>query len=352
MQKYKYELFICVLVAIYIHSCKKDTTIRKYIQTPYELKIPSKFPKPKIPEYNPLTIEGIRLGKKLYFDPILSTNGLSCSSCHHPDKSFSIEIFNTKNGDKISVPPHINLAWNNDFNWNGSEPILDRLCLSDFGPDFFNTNFNTLKKELKEHSEYPKLFEEAFNITITDNFDDEQLKLKIVYAISQFMRTMISAESKLDKYSNNKTPLTSNEMEGLAIFMSEKGDCFHCHNYPLMTSNLFANNGLDSQPIGINKGRYWVTGNPVNIGQFSIPTLRNIELTSPYMHDGRYKTLEEVVEFYNSGVHLESPNIDPIMTKEFKKNGLQLTPIQKNNLVAFLKTLTDSSYIINPEFNK
>jgi cytochrome c peroxidase len=117
-----------------------------------------------------------------------------------------------------------------------------------------------------------------------------------------------------------------------------------------MTSNTFNNTGLDSVPTGGNLGRYLYTHNEYDKGKFSAPTLRNVELTAPYMHDGRFKTLEEVVEFYNSGVRVNSPNIDPLMTKPAKKYGLGLTTTQKANLVKFLKTLTDTSFINNPDF--
>ena len=134
------------------------------------------------------------------------------------------------------------------------------------------------------------------------------------------------------------------------IFMTERGDCFHCHGNPLFTSNDFRNNGLDCTPQGANSGRYLVTGNANDIGKFSVPTLRNVELTAPYMHDGRYATLEEVVEFYNSGVCMTSPNIDPIMTKPAKEYGLNLWPWEKEDLVNFLKTLTDTTFINNPDY--
>jgi len=280
----------------------------------------------------------------------LSSNGLSCSSCHIREKSFSSPLFTTVTGEKISVPPHVNLAWNPDYNWNGSEPKLDRLCLGDFGPNFFNTNMDSLVKRLKRHSAYPSLFKQAFNIDDVAGLSHDALQLKIVYAISQFLRTMISSNSKFDKMVRHELMFTPDEYNGYEIYSTERGDCFHCHDYPLLTSNAFKNNGLDSSLATVNMGRYLVTGNSSDIGKFSAPTLRNIELTAPYMHDGRFQTLEEVVEFYDSGVHFGSPNIDPLMTKPAKQYGLHLTPLEKINLVKFLKTLTDSTFINNPDF--
>jgi cytochrome c peroxidase len=161
---------------------------------------------------------------------------------------------------------------------------------------------------------------------------------------------MVSSDTKLDRVMRHEATFTPQEWDGYVTFTTETGDCFHCHGYPLMTSNVYSNNGLELSPQGTNQGRYLVTGNPTDIGKYSVPTLRNIALTAPYMHDGRFQTLEEVVEFYNSGVHWNSPNIDPIMTKPAKIYGLNLTDSQKANLVLFLKALTDSTYMNNPNY--
>ncbi|MBI2272048.1 MAG: cytochrome-c peroxidase [Bacteroidetes bacterium] len=345
----KKNSLVIIAFIIIVFSCRRDADI-VCTATPYTLTIPKRFPQPVIPADNPLTVEGIRLGRMLYYDPILSSNGLSCSTCHKNERSYSTPFFTTKTGQKISVPPHINLAWNTDYNWNGSEPTLDRLCLGDFGPDFFNTNMASLVQKLKKHPQYPLLFNKAFSISDLSTITYSELQLKIVYAISQFMRTMISSESRCDKMVRHEIMFTPEEMDGFQTFVTERGDCFHCHGYPLFTSNTFNNNGLDSTLTGANLGRNLVTSNNYDKGKFSVPTLRNIELTAPYMHDGRYQTLEEVVEFYNSGVHWNSPNVDPLMTKPAKEYGLNLTPVQKANLVKFLKTLTDTIFINNPDF--
>lgn len=340
-----------VCLAIIIANCKKEEgKPETYVATPYSLTVPQNFPQPIIPPENPLTVEGIKLGRMFYYDPILSTNGLSCNSCHIQSKSYSSPLFTTSSLEKISVPPHINLAWNNNYNWNGSEPVLDRLCLGDFGPEFFNTNMPLLVQKLKAHPTYPTLFKQAFNIDDIEQLSHNELQLKIVYSISQFMRTMISYNSKFDKMIRHETMLSPQEYDGFETFYTERGDCFHCHGYPLLTSNDFKNNGLDSSYASINFGRYKVSFDSSDIGKFSTPTLRNIELTAPYMHDGRFETLEEVVEFYNSGVHWASPNIDALMTKPAKQYGLNLTATQKANLVLFLKTFTDSTYINNPDY--
>lgn len=342
---------IALLFAITLLACSKEQGKPDiYTATPYTLTTPANFPQPILSSVNPLSIEGIKLGRMLYYDPILSTNGRTCNSCHIQSKSYSSPIFTTPIGVKISVPPHINLAWNKDYNWNGSEPELDRLCLGDFGPSFFNTNMPQLVQKLKSHSSYPTLFKQAFNVDDIESLSNNELQLKIVYSISQFMRTMISYNSKFDKVIRHETMLTPQEYDGFETFYTERGDCFHCHGYPLLTSNNFINNGLDSNYETINFGRYSVSLDSSDIGKFSTPTLRNIELTAPYMHDGRFSTLEDVVNFYDSGVHWTSPNIDPLMTKPNKEFGLHLTAAQKSNLVLFLKTFTDTSYINNSSF--
>lgn len=345
----KFILILFILGIIINNSCRKDKAESDHA-TPYILKIPKGFPQPVIPAENPLTVEGIQLGRMLYYDPILSSNGKSCSTCHKNDRSYSTPLFTTKTGEKISVPPHVNLAWNPTYNWDGSESTLEHLCLGDFGPDFFNTNMSDLVYKLTNHPQYPHFFNVAFNVIDISQLTYDELQLKIVYAISQFIRTMISSESKLDKVMKHEANFTPEEWDGFQTFETERGDCFHCHGHPLLTSNTFNNNGLDTVHEGRNLGRYLVTKSQHDVGKFSAPTLRNIELTAPYMHDGRFKTLEEVVEFYNSGVHWNSPNIDPLMTKPAKEYGLKLTPTQKTNLVKFLKTLTDTSFINNSAF--
>lgn len=144
------------------------------------------------------------------------------------------------------------------------------------------------------------------------------LKQKIVKSIGQYLRTMVSYNSRFDQFRRHEINLSPTELNGMAILYTEQGDCFHCHDAPLMTSTLVTNNGLDSMPVGYDRGLYNFTGRPQDDGKFLVPTLRNIELTAPYMHDGRFKTLEEVIEFYNSGVHQTSPTFYSVRDKSRK----------------------------------
>jgi cytochrome c peroxidase len=322
-------------------GCTKDKTpVNDYTITPYNLIIPQGFPPMPIPAYNPTSVEGVALGRKLYYDPILSMNERSCSS-------FSVPIIGPTGNN---VLPHINLGWKSNYLWFGGEHQLDHIPLADLaeGNVFLNTNNDTLLERLKNHPQYPELFEKAFGIDITEVSMQDRHHY-ISYALAQFLRTLISANSRFDQYTRHELQLTPNEINGYIIFNTEKGDCFHCHGSALFTDNEPRNNGLDSIFTGTNQGRYIVTTDSNDLGKFISPTLRNIELTAPYMHDARFATLEEVVEFYNSGVK-RSPTVDPIMTKPGKEYGLQLTQQEKDDLVAFLKTLTDTSYITNPAF--
>ncbi|HRH67551.1 MAG TPA: cytochrome c peroxidase [Bacteroidia bacterium] len=336
-------------------SCTKDKEETPQPETPftptaYSLRVPAGWPTPVIPEFNKMTVEGVRLGRMLFYDNILSMNGRSCSSCHHADKSYSTPIFINTLGESISVPPLINVAWNPDFEWYAQVPVLDHVPLGDFTPEFFDSNMDTIVARIKAHPLYPQYFYEAFNIKDVAAITADELKLKCSYAMIQFVRTIITDNSKFDKVMRHETAFSPEEMAGSMIYYTEAGDCFHCHGTPLLTNNVMTNNGLDTVFVGDNLGYYNVTGRPTDIGKFSAPTLRNVELTAPYMHDGRFQTLEEVVEFYNSGVHWTSPNIDPIMTKPFKEYGLMLTAQDKANLIAFLKTFTDTTIIHNPDY--
>ena len=210
--------------------------------------------------------------------------------------------------------------------------------------DRHNTLQNVVQV-LQEDAEYQLLFEEAFGATTIDS-------LQIGKAIAQFERTLISANSKFDQYLMGETSLTNEELEGFNIFMDEeRGDCFHCHgsqNNPLWTDNLFHNNGLDTNPIDLGLGLF--TGDPNDNGKFRSPSLRNLAFTAPYMHDGRFETLEAVINHYSEGLK-NSPTIDPLM-KKVTDGGVQLTPNEKSNLKAFLLSLSDFQFINNPEYSQ
>jgi len=344
--KNKIGFWSFLFLAVFACQKNEDTSqvVEKKSPTPYQLVYPKLFPEPIIPPGNPMTKEGVELGKSLYADPILSSNGLSCSSCHLQEKSFSSPLFVSSKGYQISVPPHVNLAFKKFYNWTGSETYLDTLCVADFGPEFFNTDSNVLAERLATHPYYSKQFKSAFGIDNPSKLSYSELKKNIAYAITQYMRTLISFQSKYDQYKTSAGNLTEVEYGGMLIFFSEKGDCFHCHSPWLFSDGDFHNNGLNEVFNGFDKGRELVTCLEFDKGKFLTPTLRNIAQTAPYMHDGRFKTLEDVVDFYNEGVK-ESATLDPIMYKRKDIHRLGLNQIEKMQLVAFLKTLTDESFL-------
>lgn len=342
--------FICFVCL----SCSNES-ISGYEATSSPLQIPQLFENtiipPVIPINNPQTTEGIVLGKKLFFDPILSSdNSISCASCHTPEKAFSdndqfSDGVNGTLGNRNSMPL-FNLAWNYDerFAWDGKELSLERQVFEPVtNPTEMHSDWNDVAQKLQNHPEYPDLFNDAFGNETIDS-------ILVSKAIAQFERTLISANSKFDKYTLGLVELTPQELSGLDVFLSEdKGDCFHCHgnpNNPLWTDNIFHNNGLDATFLDLGLGA--VTGDPSDNGKFKSPSLRNLAFTAPYMHDGRFNTLDEVIEFYSTGLQ-HSPTIDPLM-KKVEEGGVNLTTQQKADLKAFLLTLTDQDFTTNPDF--
>ena len=323
-----------------------------YEPLPYELEIPILFQEkliaPLIPASNPLTEEGVALGKKLFFDTILSGDETqSCATCHSPTSAFSDELqfsigIDNKPG-KRNAMSLFNLAWNFDerFNWDGSQITLEEQAFEPVRNKIeLHGNWIEIEKKLQDHPEYPSLFLQAFG---TSNIDS----VLVVKAITQFERTLISGNSRFDKYLLGEVELTEAEANGLTIFSEEaKGDCFHCHgseNNPLWTDNQFHNNGLDTAFLDLGLGA--ITGDPNDNGKFKTPSLRNLKFTAPYMHDGRFATLEEVINHYSEGVQ-NSSTIDPLM-KSVSKGGVQLTEKEKADLKAFLLTFSDNQFIQN-----
>jgi cytochrome c peroxidase len=356
--KYKFLHYILIFIILLslISSCKKDSSdlsdTKDTKPTPYKIQIPKHFPTQiYIPEDNPMTYEGIELGRYLFYDGRLSGRNspdsmMSCGTCHI--QSYSFASGKLKNYGITNIPtPHnilplINEVWNpNTLLWSGKVHNIEELIpMGITAPHEMNTTIEKAVNAIKKNPIYPPMFKKAFG---TEEINIE----RISKAIAQFIRTLISSNSKFDRYLRGEENLTPEETDGFAIFSSETGDCFHCHGTVLFTTNLFYNNALDSV-FNDSRDRFSVTHDPLDIGAYKAPTLRNIELTAPYMHDGRFKTLEEVVNFYSEGL-VKSPYVNPLM-KKIDQNGVQLTPKQKQNLIKFLKTLTDTSFINNPKF--
>ena len=354
---HKTSYFFILMFALCVASCNEDS-VEPYVNmpTPSPLQIPQLFQDlildPVIPSNNPQTEEGISLGKKLFFDPILSANNtLACAGCHSTSNAFTDDTRFSDGIDGLfgnrNSMPLFNLAWNydNKFFWDGRESGLENQAFEPVtNPIEMHTTWAEVTEKLQQHSEYPELFKVAFGTATVDS-------VLVSKAIAQFERTLISANSKFDKYLLGTASLTPEETNGFNIFMDEsKGDCFHCHgsdNNPLWTDNKFHNNGLDAAFSDLGFGA--VTGDPADNGKFRSPSLRNLAFTAPYMHDGRFETLEEVINHYSEGLQ-NSPTIDPLM-KKVDQGGVQLSPQEKADLKAFLLSLSDTDFINNPNFS-
>ena len=337
------------------HCSSKEEEI--YTPVPYNLEIPTLFADkliaPIIPADNLLTEEGIALGKKLFFDTILSGDETqSCASCHNPKKAFTDQqqFSNGVQGNlgTRNAMPLFNLAWNFDerFAWDGKEFSLEKQALEPVSnPIEMHANWKNIAKKLQQKIVYKELFLRAFGTSKIDS-------TLVTKAIAQFERTLISGNSKFDKYLRGDATLTSEEQNGFDVFMDEaKGDCFHCHgsdNNPLWTNNKFHNNGLDTHFSDLGLGK--VTGDPNDNGKFKSPSIRNLAFTAPYMHDGRFATLEEVINHYSEGLK-RSATIDPLM-KKVNQGGIHLSTQDKTDLKAFLEALSDYAFVNNTTFQK
>ncbi|MCI5055804.1 MAG: cytochrome-c peroxidase, partial [Flavobacteriales bacterium] len=313
-------------VILLLKSCAKDPIITiascdgcidssrlVYDDTPYPLIIPTGLGQMPIPESNPLTQAKVDLGRKLFYDPILSgDSSQSCSSCHKQELSFTdgktfSEGIDGSIGTRNSMAI-VNLGWSKDFFWDGRSPQLEDQALEPVtNPiEMHDTWPNVIEKVLR-HPMYPYEFYAAFGTLDIDS-------THVSKALASFMRIIISGNSKYDLVRADNPPnlelLTPQERAGYQIYISEQGDCFHCHGDPYLTDHDFHNNGLDSDASLQDSGLFLVTGNPSDLGRFKSPTLRNIEVTGPYMHDSRFETLEEVVVHYSFGLE-ESSTIDP-----------------------------------------
>jgi cytochrome c peroxidase len=356
MYMIKKKLLLCGFILVLL-SCSKESNVEEYVSVPAPLEIPTLFKNllisPIIPSNNPQTQEGIFLGKKLFFDNALSAdNTQSCATCHDPKTAFTDKrqfsdgvdgVFGNRNS-----MPLFNLAWNFDerFFWDGRSIGIEKQAIEPvINPIEMHNTWKQVVLTLQSTAAYPALFHKAFGTRVIDS-------ILVAKALAQFERTLISANSKFDQYLEGKVQLSTSELNGFNVFMDEtKGDCFHCHGSdknPLWTDNKFHNNGLDASfsDIGLAK----TTGDPADIGKFKSPSLRNLAFTAPYMHDGRFSTLEEVINQYSEGLKA-SLTIDPLM-KKVSLGGVKLSTQEKSDLKAFLLSLSDSEFISNPVFQK
>ena len=289
------------------------------------------------------------MGRKLFYDPRLSgrdgTDGIrSCSSCHHQEKNFE---YGAPTGTHHAMLPLVNLAWNTTgLGWNGGVATLEDMVLAAVtSPLEIDADTNQVVRFLQNTKDYPPLFEKAFG-------SSDITFVNIERAIAQFVRSLVSSNSKFDRYLRGEEQLNQDELEGYLLFVTEDGaDCFHCHGgggNALMTTNLFYNNGLDAESND-PEDRASITGNSMDQGCYKAPALRNIAVSTPYMHDGRFTTLDEVINFYSDSVK-NSATISPLM-HHVMQGGVRLSDLEKAQLKAFLNTLTDETFLNNPDYS-
>lgn len=333
----KKHFIILTVLAFSVYACTKSVE-KQFLS----FQQPGNFPEPVYRfATNLVTKEGFELGRKLFYDPILSRNNtISCGSCHIQTSAFTQHGHSVSHGieDKLGVrnsPPIMNLAWNTSFMWDGGVFDLD---LQPVAPitnhvEMDETVTNVISK-LKAHPDYPGLFQSAFGTT-------EISTARFMKALSQFMAMCVSSNSKYDSVirKEGKT-FTKQEEEGYALY---KQKCSSCHTEPLFTDQSFRNNGIGVGLID-DAGRYAITLDETDRYKFKVPSLRNLDYTAPYMHDGRFLTMDAVLDHYSSGVK-QTQNLDMI----FQNNepGIPMTADEKTKIKAFLKTLNDKVFIAN-----
>lgn len=383
-------LIILIPLSILLVSCNTDEPAPlQEGPTPFFFPEIQHFPTElNIPEQNPMTVEGIELGRYLFYDGRLSGRThpdslMSCATCHIQSHGFEVGMEHPKfkDGHPFGLPtpdypqgkptPHypmhlLNLVFNNNgYLWNGViHPSNDRS-----GPEGYefmgddHLNFKYLESVVwmaiqAEHEiagsvnktvdlissvpMYKPMFKAAFG-TEKVNID------RISKAIAQFVRTIVANRFKFYKYVKREVDLTPEELHGYQLFFSEEADCFHCHaGSLLMTTNEYFNNAKDSV-FDDARDRFAITGDLMNKGAYKAPSLINCEINGPYMHDGRFKTLDEVINFYSEGL-VYSDYVDPLM-KYVKQNGVRMTDEEKADLKAFLLTLTDHELLTDPQYS-
>jgi cytochrome c peroxidase len=312
-------------------GCQKEKIKEPPADEPYELKLPPHFPLPEIPEDNLLTKSRVELGRLLFSDPILSRDStVSCASCHKSEFAFADNRavspgvqnrLGTRNAPSLTYK-----AYATSLNWDGGVPSLELQALVPIQAHFeLDMDFATLVERLKRHPRYPALFQAAYQTPPNE--------AGIVKALAAFQRTLIKGTSDYDRYlQGDSAALSPSAKRGKELFFSETAECFHCHNGLLLTDDTFQNNGLYREYK--DQGRFLITGRERDKGKFRVQSLRNVELTAPYMHDGSLPTLEAVIDHYASGGAMH-----PAKSTLIRK--FTITPQQKEDLIYFLKSLTD-----------
>ncbi|WP_040279786.1 cytochrome-c peroxidase [Psychroserpens damuponensis] len=340
-----------LVLSLCVFSCSKTDEINGYQATPLEVVIPENFPQIQYNlDNNPVTQEGFELGKLLFYEGKLSSNdAISCAFCHEQAFAFTHHGHTLSHGVNGGVgfrnaQPIQNMAYQMEFMWDGAashldfQPIIPITSELEMGEILSNV-INKLKNDAGYQYQFGRAFENG------EINSENMLK-----ALSQFMNMMVSSNSKYDKYvrGEDNVQLSNIELDGLANFET---NCASCHATDLFTDHTYRNNGLSVNPMLDDKGRYNLFENPDDLYKFRVPSLRNIEVTYPYMHDGRFSTLEAVLEFYNSG-GTDNGNVDPSLLRENGTYGITLSNYEKESIIAFLNTLTDHEFLQDDRFSE
>ncbi|MCB9235991.1 MAG: cytochrome-c peroxidase [Bacteroidia bacterium] len=338
------QAMLALGISLILSSCRQDDLLRMPMYEPYPLELPPGFPDMPVPDDNPLTTRRVALGKKLFYDPLLSIDStVSCATCHLQNLGFT-------DGNRVSegvhgglgfrnAPALVNLAWNEDYMRDGGVPTLELQVLAPVAAEVeMGINFKELVDRLNLDPTYPQLFREAFDRDEVDAFG-------ITRALAAFERILVSGNNPYDQYRfQGKTEaLNASEQRGMLLFESNELGCTHCHGGFDLRKNGFENNGLYAQYV--DSGRTRVTLNPDERGKFKVPSLRNVAVTAPYMHDGSLTDLWQVIDHYASGGK-GHPNQSEFIT------GFTLTTTERTDLYNFLHALTDQDFLQNPAFSE
>lgn len=347
MKKLLVILFLlCSVATVVVIGCKRDSSMANL--TPLDehitFSVPRGWPQPVYNfSNNPLTQSGFELGRRIFYDTRLSKDStVSCATCHQQFAGFSnldhplshgvYGLFGVRN-----APGLFNDAWQKTFFWDGGVVNIENQPINPMqNPVEMGETLQDVINKISSDATYPGMFKNAFG-------DPTVNSQRIFKALALFMVSMVSDNSRYDKYMRGDADgsLTTQELHGLQVFRDK---CASCHKEPLFTDLSYRNNGLTVNPSLNDSGRFRITLDPDDWHKFKVPSLRNVALTAPYMHDGRFTTLDAVVEHYRTGIY-QSPTLDTALT-----NGISMTDSDKADVISFLQTLTDTSFVHDSRF--
>jgi cytochrome c peroxidase len=337
-----FTLLCSFVFILFIPSCRKSDSVARQEVTPLPFPIPDGWPQPVYNfSSNPLTREGFELGKKLFYDGRLSKDGnFPCASCHQQFAGFANFDHDLSHGfnnqfTTRNAPGLFNMVWLDKLHWDGGINHIEVQPLAPLtAPNEMAETIDDVVGKLQADSTYKLMFNKAFgDATINSQ--------RMLLALTQFVGSITSFNTRYDKMKRGELSFNQYENEGYKIFQSK---CESCHKEPLFTDNSFRNNGLELNATMNDLGRMRITGNPADSLRFKVPSLRNILVTFPYMHDGRFKSPLAVLDHYSDGI-VNSPTLDPLLTTK-----IPLDQAEKLYLIEFFKTLTDSVMLTDQRF--